>query len=170
MKSFLPHLFSILVAGFSSSAVAQMYNESVEPVATVETTVPVDLLLHIDTTGVIREVATGTVRSAQDVENAIPAFGPIVVGVILGGGSAAIGAIYNRAGWGQVVAAGILGGVGGFYGGIATMTVGATRIMYGTYTVVYGGLGTAIVSTGPAAPGGNCGVVTDSYNCLLRPK
>jgi len=42
-------------------------------------------------------------------------------------------------GAGVWVAAGVLGGVSGFYGAIAGITTGISRVLYGSYSALYGG-------------------------------
>ena len=58
------------------------------------------------------------------------------IGAAIGGGSA----VFNGAGFGQVVGATILGGVSGFFGGIATSRYasGAASAMFGAYSVETG--------------------------------
>ncbi len=63
------------------------------------------------------------------------------IGAAIGGGSA----LFNGASPGQVVGATILGGVSGFFGGIATSSFAgsAARSMFGTFSVETGILSSA---------------------------
>ncbi len=165
-KSFFGLVTGFLLFGFSGLANAQLSETPSEPSWSVSVTLPVDYLIHIDNGGVIREVATGSIRTPAEVEDRLK-LGPVALGILIGAGGGALGAVIGRASWGQVVSAGILGGVAGYYGAVASIASGTGRLLYGTYSAVYGGAGTTLVGTAPANSG-DCVTVSDSHNCLIK--
>ena len=125
-----------------------------------------DVLFHIDTAGVIRDLATGQIYTPQGALDHINTLGPgagIIVGIIIGGGMGVAGA------WAQGTAARIigfgLGAVTGYYGALATLAGWSSVGIYGTAMIGIQYFGSRIQVSKPA---GGCVAVTDSSNCLIK--
>lgn len=164
-------LAGLLVSLSAQPVLAQGFSDqSQEPIVFSETVIPAEWVLHIDANGRIIDVQTGQELSAAAVQEQVVRR-PIWIGIIIGAGSGALGAVVSGGNWGQIAAAGLIGGVAGFYGSVAAIATGTGRLIYGAAAVAYGGPVTSIVGSAPSGgPGGNCAVETDSQNCLVKPK
>ena len=166
MRSLTKIVFAFFATVFYSAAQAQ--NCAVNPwfdgceIAEYQQ----DVLFHIDTAGVIRDLATGqiyTPQGALDHINTLGAGGAIIVGIVIGGG------IGVAAAWSQGTSARIVGfGIGavtGYYGALAAMAGWASVGIYGTAAIGTAYYGSRIVVSKPS---GGCVAVTDSSNCLIK--
>ena len=130
-----------------------------------------DVLFHINSAGVIRDLATGQTYTPQGALDHIATLGPaavIVVGIIVGGGQG-VASAWGK-GTGAMILAGGIGAVSGYYGALATMAGWASVVIYGTAIVGANYFGSRImVSQPPPGPGGGCVASTDSYNCMIKP-
>lgn len=126
-----------------------------------------DVLFHIDTAGVIRDLATGQTYTPQGALDHIATLGPagvIIVGIVIGGGSG-VASAWGK-GTGTMVLLAGLGAVTGYYGALATMAGWASVAIYGSAVIGTQYLGSRIMISQP--PGGGCLTVTDSNNCLIK--
>jgi hypothetical protein len=125
------------------------------------------VLFHINTDGVIRDLATGQTYTPQGALDHIAAIGPaaaIVVGIVIGGGSG-VASAWGRGTGAMVLAVGV-GVVTGYYGSLATLSGWAGAAIYGSAIVGTQYFGSRILISQPA--GGGCLTVTDSKNCLVK--
>ena len=170
MRAFTKIIFAFLATAFFSAAQAQSQYCHVNPwldgCEIRENTV--DMMFHVDNGGIVRIVSTGQVVSAGEAIASIQTAGTaIVVGIIIGGGVGAGAAVVSGNGAVTIFLSGILGGISGYYGALATLTTGVVRVMYGAVAIVYGGPLTVIGTQGPVA---GCGAETDATNCLIKTK
>lgn len=139
-------------------AYAQVWQE--DPVIMEETSLSTNLIIYIEN-GVIRDLSTGQVITLEELDARLKA-GPVVVGIIIGSGTAAAAAAATgQPGW-AIASAAVFGGIAGFYGAIAAMTTGVSQILYGSYAVVYGGLGVSLYQLGPSG-----GCAPDTATCRI---
>ncbi len=80
----------------------------------------------------------------EEVEDVNGGFG--VVGATIGAVTGGVSAAYNGGNAGQIAAATILGGVSGWFGGLASASSGFARGMWGAYAVEVGVIGNATTS------------------------
>lgn len=125
-----------------------------------------DVLFHIDTAGVIRDLATGQSYSPQGALDHIATLGPagtIIVGIVVGGGMG-VAAVWGRSNAETIIAFGV-GAVAGYYGAMASLAGWASVAIYGTAAIGTTYFGSRIQVSQP--PGG-CSAETDSRNCLIK--
>jgi hypothetical protein len=152
MQKFFGLVAAALAMLFSSAATAYLEDGQMPPELTM---IPVDMSLRVldigygvvmvidDTTGLPIHDQWGQecAGPAPDVSGRCAsqlAF-PAVAAIIIGAGSGALGVAAAGGNAGQILSGAILGGVAGFYGAIATITTGISRVLYGSYSALYGG-------------------------------
>lgn len=152
----MQRILSLVVAALamlaSSAAFAYLEDGQVPPELTM---IPVDMSFRVldngygvvmvidDTTGLPIHDQWGQECSgpAPDVSGRCAsqlAF-PAVAAIIIGAGTGALGVAAAGGNAGQILSGAILGGVFGFYGAIAGITTGISRVLYGSYSALYGG-------------------------------
>lgn len=149
----LSFLFAVLVAFVSTGASAFLEDNQNLPELTM---IPVDMSIRVLDMGygavlVVDDPTGMPIRDYQGRECSGPgpevagrcasqfAVPAVVVAVIVGAGSGALGVAAGGGNAGQVLSGAILGGVAGFYGAIAGVATGISRVLYGTYSAIYGG-------------------------------
>lgn len=82
--------------------------------------------------------------TSEEIEQVSGGFGP--VGAVLGGLAGGLSSAATGGNFGQIVGGAAFGAAAGFFGGIASVTTGITRIMFGAYSVEMGVLSSATTS------------------------
>ncbi|MFM7460563.1 MAG: hypothetical protein ACKO15_06970 [Burkholderiales bacterium] len=158
---------TVLAGSVIDKASAQISGSGGENDPPLTITYSVAETYHVDANGVIRLVSTGQVMTAQEVIDKLGPAGALAIGIIVGAGQGAAGAIVTGASARQVFLAAGAGAIGGYYGALASLTTGVVRIMYGTAAVGFGGAGTAVVTTQPTNNVASCNSNPPGPGCFM---
>lgn len=108
----------------------------------IDLQIPVSLALEVRDDGLVRDFVTGEVLNDQQIQAKIAP--GIVVGVLIGAGSGAVGAAMEGANATGIALAAAAGGIAGVHGFIANITSGVVRVVQAGYAIGWGATPTLI--------------------------
>jgi hypothetical protein len=170
--------FSCMAFASVGIANAQLSQTGSEGTILIETRYSTDVLFHVDGGGVLRDMATGAILTKAQAEAKVNMPGPFIVGIIIGAGQGAAGALLTGGGAREILFSAFGGAAGGYYGALAHLTTRVVRIFYGSTAIVVASGSTVVTKkeestggsggSGSASNGGPCTTEEESPKCTIH--